>query len=408
MSIPSVNYRETFFPKPDLSKILGLPTYDSLHQMQLELKSNALSVHSNLGGGTHGHLGLLMTAAQYALVSDAPYERPEHPGILHIPHAATRVASDALKRTYDENLRVFHEVRGMEQALIQQIVTAVDEQYIIAVKNRDTGQFTGDIRHIFTYLLNTYGKISPNQLSTFEKEVTDMHYDPVTPVDNIFNKIEDLLEFGDLANCPYSQPQAIAKGYNIINRTGKFREAIKAWNRLPQVQKTWINFKGHFRTAHLELTETGELTIEQAGYGQANLVEDIVNRLSAEFSHQANMTDNEPPDMSIQNQTQPPDTANHATTDNILQQVLTQNQELMRMLSTNSTRTNTRVRRPSRPSTGPRQGQPRTPMPAYFDKYCWTHGRGNHKGCNCNAKAPGHKDAATASDKMGGSTYGYD
>jgi hypothetical protein len=399
-SIPSVNYRETFFPKPDLTRIIGIPTYEALHQMQLELKTNALSVHSNLGGAQHGHLGLLMTAAQYALVSDTPYERPEHPGVLHIPHNATRVASDALKHTYDENLRVFHEVRGVEQALIQQIVTAVEEQYIIAMKNRDTGQFTGDIRQIFTYLQNTYGKISPSQLSQFEKEISEMHYDPVTPVDNIFNKIEDLLEYGDLARCPFSQPQAIAKAYNLINRTGKFRESIKAWNRLPNVQKTWINFKTHFREAHLELTETGELTMEQAGYGQANLVEDIVSRISAEFNHAANMAEqvNLPP---ATDDTPPPtDTANHATTDTILQQVLAQNQELMKMLATNRRPT----RRP-RPSTGPRQGQPRTPMPAHFNKYCWTHGRGNHLGCDCNAKAPGHKDEATITNKMGGSCY---
>jgi hypothetical protein len=400
MSIPSVNYRETFFPKPDLTRIIGIPTYEALHQMQLELKTNALSVHSNLGGAQHGHLGLLMTNAQYALVSDTPYERPEHPGVLHIPHNATRVASDALKRTYDENLRVFHEVRGVEQALIQQIVTAVEEQYIIAMKNRDTGQFTGDIRQIFTYLQNTYGKISPSQLSQFEKEISEMHYDPVTPVDNIFNKIEDLLEYGDLAHCPFSQPQAIAKAYNLINRTGKFRESIKAWNRLPNVQKTWINFKTHFREAHLELTETGELTMEQAGYGQANLVEDIVSRISAEFNHAANMAEqtNLPP--SNDDTSPPPASANHATTDTILQQVLAQNQELMKMLASNRKPT----RRP-RPSTGPRQGQPRTPMPAHFDKYCWTHGRGNHKGCDCNSKAPGHKDEATIDNKMGGSCY---
>ena len=405
MSIPSVNYRETFFPKPDLTRILGIPTYENLHQMQLELKTNALSVHSNLGGATHGHLGLLMTEAQYALVSDIAYERPEHPGVLHVPNNATRVAADALKRTFDEHLRVFHEVRGVEQSLIQQIVTAVDEQYIIAMKNRETGQFTGDVRQIFTYLQNTYGKISPSQLSHFEKEVSEMHYDPVTPVDNIFNRIENLLEYGDLAHCPFSQPQAISKAYNLINRTGKFRESIKAWNRLPTIQKTWINFKAHFREAHLELTETGELTIEQAGYGQANLVEDIVTRLTAEFNHQANMIEQTDTAPVIEETTNPPPAANHATTDTILQQVLAQNQELMRMLASPAPTARRDRPRASRPSTGPRQGQPRTPMPAYFDKYCWTHGRGNHKGCDCNSKAPGHKDAATITNKMGGSTY---
>ena len=89
-----------------------------------------------------------------------------------------------------------------------------------------------------------------------------MNYDPVTPVKKNFKNIEDLLEYGDVEKCPYSQPQAISKAYNILNKTGKFRESIKSWNRLPPIQKTWIAFKTNFQDSHLELTETGELTLK--------------------------------------------------------------------------------------------------------------------------------------------------
>ena len=34
-------------------------------------------------------------------------------------------------------------------------------------------------------------------------------------------------------------------------------------------------------------------------------------------------------------------------------------------------------------------------MPAYFEKYFWTHGRVRYKGRNLNSKASGHKDKAT-------------
>ena len=49
-----------------------------------------------------------------------------------------------------------------------------------------------------------------------------MHYDPVTPVDNIFNKIEDLFGYGYMTNCKYSHSQDISKAYNILNRTKFF------------------------------------------------------------------------------------------------------------------------------------------------------------------------------------------
>ena len=78
-----------------------------------------------------------------------------------------------------------------------------------------------------------------------------MNYDLVTPVENIFKKVEDLLKYCDMANYPYSQPQEISGGYTIINKTGKFREYIKSWKCIPMIQKTWISFKIHFREAHL-------------------------------------------------------------------------------------------------------------------------------------------------------------
>ena len=138
--------------------MIGIPIYNTLHQIQLEIKSNALSVSSNLGGGTHEHLRFLMSNRKYATPSPVLYVRPVHPSILQISNNATHVASYELKIVYDENIQVFYKVRGVEQALIQQVVTAVNEQYIISMKNRTTGQFTGNIHQIVVYLLSTHVK----------------------------------------------------------------------------------------------------------------------------------------------------------------------------------------------------------------------------------------------------------
>ena len=86
-----------------------------------------------------------------------------------------------------------------------------------------------------------------------------------------------------------------------------------------------------------------------------------------------------------------------------LQQVLSQNQELMLLISTNSGKSGSKnTNRPPNTSTRPPQGQPHHPMPAYFDKYFWTHGHGSHKGGNYNSKAPGHKDKAITENKTDG------
>ena len=152
MSIFTVKCCKTFFSKLDLTRILGIPTYDALHQMMLKLKSNALSIHSNIGGGTHVNLGLLTTNMKYGTLSPVLYVYTAHPVILQTPNNATRVSLCELKRVYSNNLQVFHKASGVEQALIQKIVTAVNKKYIISMKNSTTGKFTGDIRQIVVYL----------------------------------------------------------------------------------------------------------------------------------------------------------------------------------------------------------------------------------------------------------------
>ena len=46
------------------------------------------------------------------------------------------------------------------------------------------------------------------------------------------------------------------------------------------IQKNWIHFKTQLCTAHRKLEETGELTMEDAGYHQSNLVNKIVANMS--------------------------------------------------------------------------------------------------------------------------------
>ena len=60
----TVNYRDTHFERANLTPIRGKPMYETVHKLWNEVKANARSVNSNLGGGTHGHLSLFLTTAQ--------------------------------------------------------------------------------------------------------------------------------------------------------------------------------------------------------------------------------------------------------------------------------------------------------------------------------------------------------
>ena len=87
----TVNYRDTHFERSNLTPIRGEPTYETVHKLWNKVKANVRSMYSNIGGGTHGHLGLVLMAAQYADISTTVFIRPSHPGPLAIPSVATVV-----------------------------------------------------------------------------------------------------------------------------------------------------------------------------------------------------------------------------------------------------------------------------------------------------------------------------
>ena len=78
------------FPLPELTKMQGKPTNSSIKLLKKELYANARAINSEHGGGAHGHLGLVLPAAQYTLLTGGTFFLlPAHPGptVVHAPHA---------------------------------------------------------------------------------------------------------------------------------------------------------------------------------------------------------------------------------------------------------------------------------------------------------------------------------
>ena len=93
----STNYRNDFFQYEHLTSITEEPTFESLTRLKNELKANALSVPSTLGGGNHVMLGMVLTPAEFALVSNTPFVRQQYPGPLNFPTGTTAIQSKTLK-----------------------------------------------------------------------------------------------------------------------------------------------------------------------------------------------------------------------------------------------------------------------------------------------------------------------
>ena len=100
----TIDYVNTSFEYPVLIKIHKQPDYQSLKTIKDELKANATTVPTELGGGAYGHLGLVLTPEEYNNVAElTPYVRPEHPGPLVIPTGTTQHEATRRREDHKEN-----------------------------------------------------------------------------------------------------------------------------------------------------------------------------------------------------------------------------------------------------------------------------------------------------------------
>jgi hypothetical protein len=420
MSTPSTNYRESVFRHADLTRIHGEPNFSSLKILSREIKANARSVHSTLGGAAHGHLGLVLSPAQYALVSDTPFERVAYPGPLVIQAGTTRIVADELERNHKEQIRVFREVLGVENALKSQLTKAIEPTYLTALIDPDTYDLQGTIFDNLRFLMATYGKVTPDTLADEFEKVNAIVYNPALPIDVIFNAVVDVSELAEAANIPYTEQQQITMCYNILNRSGRVTQDIKEWNRRPVHLKTWTAFKAYFRRVHSELRETESETLQNMQH--ANIARQVIEGIS----HLIPSVE-EPPPASTPPASAPAPPApapappapappapsalsvtESAIIPSLIQQ-MNQMQTLMMSMqqgmcgpANGQGQGQGQGRGRNRGNRGGRGGRGGNGPPV-FTQYCWTHGLCMHIGANCRTPATGHQATATVDNRMGGS-----
>ena len=419
-AVPSVEDVTNAFPTA-VTKITGEPNYESLKNLKDELKANAASIPTTLGGGTHGYLGLILSPAAYATIAATQFIEPIYPGQHpNVPAGTSAANTSTIVRRHTEDLRQWREFKNVNTALKNQLLSALDDIYIRALKDRHVGYMNQSIRAILQHLFDNYGNITPLELEDNDTKMRAT-WDPNSPFDCLVKQIEDGQDYADDGGQPYTAEQLLRIAYTLVFKTGLYFEDCKTWNTRPANQHTWDNFKIHFQTAQRLLRDQMRTT-KQAGFHSnfaqhthppitqppAEYQEALINLASSAAADRELLTKlttsvtaiNQHINKLNHQPTQPPplvQTDNDTTTTSTaLSSVTTSLNELQQQLNDlkkeNASLRNNRPRRPqSRRDNG---------------NYCWTHGYcvgSKHNSETCQNKAPGHQDRATRDNTMGGS-----
>jgi hypothetical protein len=375
------------FPHKRIQPIVGQPSYETIKELHLKLNENAVKVHSNLGNGLLGYLGVTVTPEIFDTLSNTPFVVPPNPGTTPVfPADGTGPQIANARQVFKEEFAAFKKYMDVCNAISALIIEAIDPVYLATLHLPYVGIGTRTPLEILAHLYTNYANITPSDL---EQNGLAMQQpcDVNQPIEVFYKQIEDAMEFAAAGQTPYSPEQILSIAYQGIFRTGIFADDCKLWKRKPAVYKTWEQFKIDFRVAYKEYNEARGIAPSAAGFHAEdsashhdNTIDAIANLATATAADRtavANLTD-----------TNASLTKQLARSSEKLIAALTQVNSLTKQLSdlrsTNTAPTN---------------------LPVERKHYCWTCGyRSAHSSWNCSTPAPGHQKRAKVSDTMNGST----
>jgi hypothetical protein len=255
------------FPsQPD--KIMGEPNYKTIRALQDTLEENASSIECGLGGGANGYLGVLLTAAEYATIPGTfPFQAPVNPRHTAPPVAGAAAAIANQARVFDEAYHQYQEYNNVVKALRKQLVSAVDEAYLIALKHDCTMYNAVPLEQMLTHLYAEYGEISHEDYKLNDTKFNEP-WDGAEPIELIVACWNKCIKFAVASRKPYTNKQILEKTFAIVYDCGLYYEELKDWKKKPVGQKTYLLFQSHIKAAQKEY-RLQQRTSKRSGFGLA-------------------------------------------------------------------------------------------------------------------------------------------
>jgi hypothetical protein len=122
-------------PHPVLPTIQGEPDYQTIHATRKFLQTNSRAIDTHLGGGTLGHLGLIISDASYAMIApttnDEPtlWITPKSPGRAPATKDGAAAQISAARHIWEEDVHTYQTCTSVQQASKKQIISVFEPMY---------------------------------------------------------------------------------------------------------------------------------------------------------------------------------------------------------------------------------------------------------------------------------------
>jgi hypothetical protein len=148
--------------KETVTKIHGQPTSHDLTILEKELIAILAGIPTALGGGSFGHVGVIMDETAYLTMTNGiAFENPANPGVYPAGLAANAAATVRARAEaeHKELINQFETFEGVRQGVKDLILEAVDNEYLIEIEHETLGFLNQTPRQMLDHLLTRGGTL---------------------------------------------------------------------------------------------------------------------------------------------------------------------------------------------------------------------------------------------------------
>ena len=249
-------------------------------------------------------------------------------------------------------------------------------------------------------LISMYGNITAMELMNRENNVLEFAYDPNTPIDVVFNRVQDFQDLCELVRKAKTDDQLKDLAYIILQKTGAFTDSLKTLNARSAPDPTdFAAFRVFMRAEHRALNAVDGLKVsgttlqnnllQEIHQRQQTMADELENKLQANFMNALGIFADMKEEGNEEN-IPPTNSMNKVSEDKLLKLIEALNKKVDNLSNVAKNKGNNN-------KINPRTGNP-------WKRYCWTCGCCDHWGKDhVGPKADGHQDKATFKNRMGGS-----
>lgn len=277
--------------KVPVTKSHGQPSHTDITQLEEELVQIAVDFPTSLGGGDLGHAELIVDSTTYQTHSNGIlFTRPSQPPTLLVAPAQSEDQA-TVERLHNERIRIFNLFVGVEQGLKDQILTAVDEEYLLELRQGVFAYQKVTARQMLDHLRKRGGGLDHVDIMKIRKERDELWNYTENPA-TYFARVEKNVHLLSLVTPKpiitdmTEQMMAILAA---VYESGHFNAAVREWEQKPDNEKTWDNIKVFICEEYSKVQKRGGLTAKQVGFGSANAMQ---NALTDVTNDRANLATN--------------------------------------------------------------------------------------------------------------------